>query len=84
MRRLLNVFKNNPANVFLKIEDEDAKVEIHLLDKNGNRGARRSAIEYSCSSNWKIYLTYVTPNQGSLLGRTNLRSWSRNSTPTRI
>ena len=52
----------DPADVFLKIEDEDVDVEIDVLNDKGNAtGEKHRGKRIVCASNWKIYPTYVTP-----------------------
>jgi len=60
---LLTGLQTDPADVFLKIEDLDAEVDVDVLDDQGNavRTERRKRIV--CGSNWKIYPTYVTPKE---------------------
>ncbi|EXJ85305.1 hypothetical protein A1O3_05980 [Capronia epimyces CBS 606.96] len=62
-RQLLEGMQKDPADVFLKIEDLDAEADVNVLDDKGNtvRTERRKRIV--CVSNWKIYPTYVTPQE---------------------
>lgn len=60
---LLTGMQTDPADIFLKIEDLDAQVDVNVLDDEGNtiRTERRTRIV--CASNWKIFPTYVTPKE---------------------
>ena len=62
-RTLLNGLQNDPADVFLKIEDLDAEVDGNLLDDRGNTIATEHRNRIVCASNWKIFPTYVTPKE---------------------
>ena len=54
----------DPADVFLKIEDEDLDVDVDVLDEEGNSsGQKQRAKRIVCCSNCKIYPTYVTPKE---------------------
>src|SRR5689334_3996573 len=62
-RTLLNGLQTDPADVFLKIEDLDAEVDVDLLDEQGNAIGTERRKRIVCASNWKIYPTYVTPKE---------------------
>ncbi|EXJ71776.1 uncharacterized protein A1O5_05586 [Cladophialophora psammophila CBS 110553] len=62
-RTLLNGLQNDPADVFLKIEDLDAEVDVNVLDEQGNAIATERRKRIVCASNWKIYPTYVPPKE---------------------
>ncbi|KIX94464.1 uncharacterized protein Z520_09850 [Fonsecaea multimorphosa CBS 102226] len=62
-RTLLNGLQNDPADVFLKIEDLDAEVDVNVLDEQGNAIATERRKRIVCASNWKIFPTYVTPKE---------------------
>ncbi|KAL2416022.1 hypothetical protein ABEF91_002985 [Exophiala dermatitidis] len=63
-RKLLEGLQNDPADVFLKIEDLDApQVDVDVLDDKGNVLRTEERNRIVCASNWKIYPTYVTPRE---------------------
>ncbi|KIW31870.1 uncharacterized protein PV07_03459 [Cladophialophora immunda] len=62
-RTLLNGLQNDPADVFLKIEDLDEEVDVNVLDDQGNAIATERRKRIVCTSNWKIFPTYVTPKE---------------------
>ncbi|KIW67091.1 hypothetical protein PV04_06364 [Phialophora macrospora] len=62
-KTLLNGLLNDPADVFLKIEDLDAEADVNVLDEKGNTIATEKRTRIVCASNWKIFPTYVTPKE---------------------
>lgn len=62
-KMLLNGLQNDPADVFLKIEDLDAEVDVNILDEKGNTVTTERRTRIVCASNWKIFPTYVTPKE---------------------
>lgn len=62
--QLLDGMQNEPADVFLKIEDLDAQADVNVLDERGNTIATERRTRIVCASNWKIFPTYVTPKEG--------------------
>lgn len=62
-RVLLTGLQTDPADVFLKIEDRDAHVDVNVLDDQGNTINTERRTRIVCASNWKIFPTYVTPKE---------------------
>jgi GNAT superfamily N-acetyltransferase len=62
-KTLLNGMLNDPADVFLKIEDLDAEADVNVLDEKGNTISTERRTRIVCVSNWKIFPTYVTPKE---------------------
>ena len=56
---------DDPADVFLKIEDLDAEVDVNVLDDRGNTVSTERRKRIVCGSNWKIFPTYVAPKEES-------------------
>ena len=54
---------NDPADVFLKIEDLDAELDVNVMDDKGNMTSTERRKRIVCASNWKIFPTYVTPKE---------------------
>ncbi|KIX08142.1 uncharacterized protein Z518_02798 [Rhinocladiella mackenziei CBS 650.93] len=60
---LLTGLHTDPADVFLKIEDLDAEVDVNILDNKGNPIGTERRKRIVCASNWKIFPTYVAPQE---------------------
>jgi GNAT superfamily N-acetyltransferase len=60
---LLNGLQNDPADVFLKVEDLDAEADVNILDDKGNTISTERRTRIVCASNWKIYPNYITPKE---------------------
>ncbi|EXJ86057.1 hypothetical protein A1O1_06426 [Capronia coronata CBS 617.96] len=61
--QMLEGIQEDPADVSLKIEDLDAEVDVKILDERGNPVGTERRKRIVCSSNWKVYPTYVTPKE---------------------
>ncbi|OAP60848.1 hypothetical protein AYL99_05850 [Fonsecaea erecta] len=75
-RTLLDGLQNDPADVFLKIEDLDAEVNVDVLDEQGHAVATERRRRIVCASNWKIFPTYVTPKEQQDRAKNNERQTS--------
>ncbi|ETI22478.1 hypothetical protein G647_06553 [Cladophialophora carrionii CBS 160.54] len=62
-KTLLHGMLNDPADLFLKIEDLDAQDNVNVLDEQGNTISTERRTRIVCASNWKIFPTYVTPQE---------------------
>lgn len=75
----MKAWNEDPADVWLKITDEDAEMDVNILDDEGNvvRSERRKRIV--CASNWKIYPTYVDPEIKAKADEASLeaRGWKK-------
>ncbi|KAL6251344.1 hypothetical protein RBB50_001552 [Rhinocladiella similis] len=60
---LLAGLLNDPADVFLKMEDEDHEVDVDVLDDEANVVGTEKRKKLIAASDWKIYPTYVTPEE---------------------
>lgn len=67
-KKLIEVFHNDPADLWLKIEDEDEEVEIAVVpdpdsigDGDSGKWEKKKVKRLVSASNWKIYPTYVEP-----------------------
>ncbi|KAK6380754.1 hypothetical protein LTS17_004954 [Exophiala oligosperma] len=60
---LLAGLQDDPADVFLKMEDEDQEVDVEVLDDEGNVVGTERRRRIIAANDWKIYPTYVTPQE---------------------
>lgn len=60
---MLKGLQMDPADVFLKIEDFDIEVDVDVLDDRGHATVSERRKKIVCASNWKIFPTYVTPQE---------------------
>jgi hypothetical protein len=60
--RLLKAFETDPADLWLKIVDEDVEEEYDVLDGEGNTTRKQTTKKMVSASNWKIYPTHVAPD----------------------
>ncbi|KIW13283.1 hypothetical protein PV08_08471 [Exophiala spinifera] len=60
---LLAGLLNDPADVFIKLVDEDQEVDVDVLDDEANVVGTEKRKRIIAASDWKIYPTYVTPQE---------------------
>ena len=64
-KKLLDAFHNDPADVWLKIEDVDAETEVEVipdsLESVDGKWEKKTVKKLVSASNWKVYPTYVEP-----------------------
>jgi hypothetical protein len=74
-KKLLDTFHDDPADVWLKVTDEDQEVEVDVINEDyvepqgddqcfsksvtGTKRVKRIV----CASNWKVYPTFVEPKE---------------------
>lgn len=69
--KLLHDFANDPADVWLKVTDEDEEVEYDILDDNGKSKGKAKAKRIVCACNYKVYPTFVDPDPPGKANVTN-------------
>lgn len=73
-KKILESFHNDPADVWLKVTDEDEEVEVDIINEHfADEGeghvsdkrikGRKTVKRIVCASNWKVYPTFVEPKQ---------------------
>jgi GNAT superfamily N-acetyltransferase len=71
-QKILESFHNDPADVWLKVTDEDEEVEVDIINEHFTQGGkgqvsgesiqgRKTMKRIVCASNWKVYPTFVEP-----------------------